>query len=153
MNQVKYPEKISFYKKNMANLQVNLKKPEADDSGKIVPGREGCVFFEMAAAIKGDAEGRIDWKNKVVMKIGVNDIGQILAFLNGKASECKLFHKSKSGSSTCEMSPGQNGSLAVKIGKKNEDTQAFASMYLSPADIVILRTVLTAGLPLMLGWN
>ena len=153
MNQIKYPEKISFYKKNMANLQVNLKKPEADDDGKIIPGREGCVFFEMASAIKGDPDGRIDWKNKVIMKIGVNDIGQILAFLNGKASECKLFHKSKTGSSTCEMTAGTNGSLGVKIGKKSGETSLFSSMYLSPGDIVVLRTMLTSGLPKMLGWD
>lgn len=150
---IKYPEKISFYRKGMGELQVNLKRPEADESGKIVSGKEGCIFFEMAPAIKNDPDGRIDWKAKAIMKIGVNDVGQILAFLNGKAETVKLFHKTASGSSTCEMAPGQNGSLGVKLSKKVGEVNNFASTYLSPSDVQILRSVLTAGLPTMLGWN
>lgn len=147
---VKYPEKLSFYKKGMAELQVNLKRPTVDESGKITDS--GCMFFEMAPAIKGDPEGRIDWKAKAIMKIGVNDVGQILAFLNGKAETVKLFHKTATGSSTCEMAPGQNGSLGVKLSKKVGEDNNFASTYLSPSDVQILRAVLGAGLPVMLGW-
>jgi len=148
---IKYPEKLSFYRKGMGELQVNLKRPTTDADGKITDS--GCIFFEMAPAIKGDADGRIDWKSKSIMKIGVNDVGQILAFLNGKAEKVALIHKTATGSSNCTMEPGTNGSIKVALGKTAGDNKTFASSYLSPSDVQILRAALTAGLPTMLGWS
>lgn len=154
MSHIKFPESVSFYKKT-AELQVKMKKPEADADGRIVKGKDGCMFFEMGKAIPGDANGRIDWNNKIVMKIGVNDIGQLLAFLSGKTDVCKLFHKNANGaSSTCELSAGEKGSVGVRISKKvDENAQAIsAQLYLSGPDSIILEELLKASLPVILGY-
>jgi hypothetical protein len=153
MSQVKYPESVSFYKKS-AELQVKLKKPEADADGRIVKGKEGCMFFEAARAIPGDPDGRIDWPSKIIMKIGVNDIGQMVAFLSGKSSECKLFHKNATGaSSTLEFSSGEKGSVGVRIAKKAADaTLTSAQLYLSGPDTIVLEEILKASLPIVLGY-
>ena len=152
MSTVKYPETVSFYKKT-AELQVKLKKPEVDDAGRIVKGKEGCMFFEAARAIPNDPDGRIDWNNKIIMKIGVNDIGQMVAFLSGKTDTCKLFHKNSSGAaSTLEMSVGEKGSVGVRIAKKVGDTVTDARLYLSGSDSIILEELLKHSLPITLGY-
>ncbi len=154
MSTVKYPESVSFYKKS-AELQVKLKKPETDADGRIIKGKEGCMFFEAARAIPGDPDGRIDWPSKIIMKIGVNDIGQLVAFLSGRADSCKLFHKNASGaSSTLELSAGEKGSVGVRIGKKLGENQQVSSaqLYLSGPDSIILEELLKASLPIVLGY-
>ena len=152
MSTIKFSETVSFYKKT-AELQVKLKKPEADDFGKIIKGKEGCMFFEAARAIPNDPDGRIDWSNKIIMKIGVNDIGQMLAFLTGRVETCKLFHKNASGAaSTLEMSAGEKGSVGLRIAKKIGDTVTSAQLYLSCPDSIILEELLKAALPLTLGY-
>jgi hypothetical protein len=152
MSTAKYPETVSFYKKT-AELQVKLKKPEIDDNGRIIKGKEGCMFFEAARGIPNDPEGRIDWDSKIIMKIGVNDIGQLVAFLSGKSEECKLFHKNASGASTTlEMKPGEKGSVGVRISKKVGDTTSAAQLYLSGPDSIILEELLKHSLPITLGY-
>ena len=152
MNNIKFPETVSFYKKT-AELQVKLKKPEVDDNGRIIKGKEGCMFFEAAKAIPGDPDGRIDWNSKIIMKIGVNDIGQMLAFLSGKTDTCKLFHKNASGAaSNLEMQNGEKGSVGVRIAKKVGDTVTDARLFLSGPDSVVLEELLKAALPVTLGY-
>jgi hypothetical protein len=152
MSTIKYPETVSFYKKT-AELQVKLKKPEADDQGRIVKGKEGCMFFEAARAIPNDPDGRIDWNSKIIMKIGVNDIGQMIAFLTGKSDTCKLFHKNSTGAaSTLEMTAGEKGSVGVRIAKKVGETVTSAQLYLSGPDSIVLEELLKHSLPLTLGY-
>jgi hypothetical protein len=153
MSFIKYPESVSFYKKT-AELQVKLKKPEADADGRIIKGKEGCMFFEAAKAIPGDPDGRIDWNSKIVMKIGVNDIGQMAAFLSGKTDSCKLFHKNSTGaSSTLELSGGTEGSVGFNISRKEADnTLKNAKLFLSGPDSIVLEELLKASLPIVLGY-
>lgn len=151
MNAIKYAETIKFYKKT-AELQVKLLKPEADESGKII--KEGCIFFEMADAIPGDPEGRIDWRNKIIMKIGVNDIGVLLNALKFDLPEAKLFHKTSTGTSTFQFAKGKNpGTYGVSLYKTLGEQKLQSRMYLSSADVMILEEILRAGLPVILGWS
>lgn len=151
MNTIKYAETVKFYKKT-AELQVKLLKPEADESGKIT--KEGCLFFEMAQAIPGDTEGRIDWKNKIIMKIGINDLGALLNGIRYELPEVKLFHKTASGTSTFTLAKGQNpGTYGVSLYKVAGEQKLQARMYLNSADLIVLEKVLEAGLPVILGWS
>lgn len=153
MSTAKYPETVSFYKKT-AELQVKLKKPDVDDNGRIIKGKEGCMFFEAARGIPNDPDGRIDWDSKIIMKIGVNDIGQLVAFLSGRTTECKLFHKNASGASTnLELSAGDKGSVGVRISKKTAEGQVLnAQLYLSGPDSIVLEELLKHSLPITLGY-
>lgn len=154
MSYIKYPESVSFYKKT-AELQVKLKKPEADADGRIIKGKEGCMFFEAARAIPNDPDGRIDWPSKIIMKIGVNDIGAMLSFLVANRDvPCKLFHKNSTGASTnLEMAKGNEGSVGLRVFKTAADgTKLAAQLYLSAADTMILEELLKAALPVTLGY-
>jgi hypothetical protein len=153
MSYIKYPETVEFYKKRNT-LQVKLKKPVADDAGKIADRGEGCLFFEVANAIPGDADGRIDWNTKIVMKIGMNDIAKLLAFKAQEGEECKLFHKTAAGSSTLSLKLGTNpGTYSFNIGKVVGDQKSYVNVYLSAEDMTVLRELLRAALPTILGWN
>lgn len=150
MNTIKYPETVKFYKKS-AELQVKLAKPQADEDGKI--SRKGAIFFEIAKALPGDANGRIDWANKIIMKIGTNDIAQIVHGLRTKAPEIKLFHQNDAGSSSCNIKPGNQGSYQLSVFKTAGEDKKNASLYLSGPDMLVLTNLLQASLPVTLGWS
>lgn len=149
-NAIKYPETVKFYKKN-AELQLKIAKPEGDERGGV--GKKGAVFLEIAKAIPGDENGRIDWQNKIVMKIGTNDIGNIVYGLKTRSPEIKIFHQNQAGSSACSVKPGQNGSYQVSVFKNAGDQKSNASLYLSGPDMVVFSNLLQAALPVTLGWS
>lgn len=149
-NAIKYPETVKFYKKN-AEVQFKIAKPEADERGGI--GKKGAVFLEIAKAIPGDENGRIDWQNKIVMKIGTNDIAEIVYGLKTRSPEIKLFHKNSVGNTACNIKPGQNGSFQLSVFKNAGDVKSNASLYLSGPDMVVLSNLLQASLPVTLGWS
>jgi hypothetical protein len=149
MSYIKYPEAVKFYKKK-SELQVKLAKPETDEAGKTV--KKGAVFFEIANAIPGSEEGRIDWSNKIIMKIGTNDIAQILHGLRTRAAEIKLFHQNDTGSTTCIIKPGNEGSFGLQIFKTVGNDKKNSQLYLSGPDMVVLSSLLDAALPVTLGW-
>lgn len=148
---IKYPEAVKFYKKS-SELQVKLAKPQADESGKIT--RKGAVFFEIAKALAGgDARNpRMDWANKIIMKIGTNDVAQIMHGLRTKQPEIKLFHQNAEGNSSCIIKPGNEGSYQVSVFKTAGEVKKNASLYLSGPDMIVLTNLLQASLPVTLGW-
>jgi hypothetical protein len=153
MTNIKYPEAVKFYKKK-SELQVKLAKPEADEAGKIV--KKGAVFFEIANAIGGDTEGRIDWNNKIIMKIGTNDIAAILHGLRTRQKEIKLFHQNDAGSSTCVIKEGEGqyaGTFGLQVFKTVGQEKKQSSVFLSGPDMVVLSNLLDAALPATLGWS
>ncbi len=150
-NKIKYAETLKFHKRK-AELQVKIAKPEADEAGRI--SRKGCVFFEIANALPSSGtDTRMDWSNKIVMKIGVNDIAQMLYGLRTRAPEIKLYHQNDSGSSACNIKPGNEGSFSFSIFKKMGEQTSQASLFLSGPDVMVLTTLLQASLPVTLGWS
>lgn len=151
MSYIKFPETVEFYKKRNT-LQLKMKKPKVDESGKITDS--GCLFFEAANAIPNDPDGRIDWNTKIIMKIGVNDIAKLLAFIPKEGEECKLFHKTAAGSSSLSLKLGTNpGTYSVNIGKTTGEQKSYVNVYLDSADMTVFRELLRASLPTILGWN
>lgn len=150
-NPVKYAETLKFHKKK-SELQVKIAKPEADESGRIT--RRGCVFFEIANAIDPNAQDtRMDWNNKIVMKIGVNDIAQILYGLRTRQPEIKLYHQNDAGSSSCNIKAGNEGSFGFSIFKKVGEQSSNSSLFLSGPDVLVLCSLLEASLPVTQGWS
>ena len=93
-----------------------------------------------------DANGNasFDWKNKensVTIKLGENDVGELLAALNGakghvgQKAEQGLYHKNLKGSSSLQFAKVENGykvRLASKVGEKL--TQVTQVLSLSDAE-------------------
>ena len=151
-NTIKYAETVKFHKKQ-AELQVKLAKPEVDAEGRIT--RKGAVFFEIAKALPGsDAEPKMDWSNKIIMKIGVNDIAVILDTYERRLPETNLFHKTEAGTTTCKIKAGNEDSYSIGISKKIGDQAPLqAGLYLSAPDMTVLILMLRSALPTILGWS
>lgn len=144
-----YPEPVKFHKRT-SQLQVHLKKPYT----KVVNDREeisrGCLFFEIANAVAGS--DRMDWDNKINMKIGVTDIGKILAGLKS-GSEIKIYHENGQGNSALNIATGQQpGTYSFNFSKKVGEDLKRANIYLNTEDMNVFMILLQSGLPQMLGW-
>ena len=142
-----YPEPVKFHKKT-SQLQVQLKRPSVKDDGEIV---RGCMFFEIAKP--KDGSDKMDWDNKINMKIGVPDIGKILAGLKSR-TEIKIYHENTRGNTALNIAEGQQpGTYAFSFSKKEGDNVNRAMIYLNAEDMNVLLILLEAGLPQMLGWS
>lgn len=61
---------------------------------------KGAIFLDAAVQ---NGEKQFDWENKIIMKWGLSDIGAVLALLQNRTTEAKLFHKSEKATSTFEL--------------------------------------------------
>lgn len=142
-----YPEPVKFHKRS-SQLQVQLKKPSVSDTNEIM---RGCMFFEIANAKEGT--DRMDWDNKINMKIGVSDIGKILAGLKSR-NEIKIYHENSRGNSALNIAEGQQpGTYGFKFSKKENGELKSAMIYLNAEDMNVFLILLESGLPQMLGWS
>ena len=141
-----YPESVKFHKK-AAQMQVHLKKPSFKDGESV----RGAMFFEIAKAI--DNSDKMDWDNKITMKIGVADIGKILAGLKS-GQDIKIYHQNSQGSSALNIVGGQQpGTYAFQYSKKVADDLKNAMIYLNAEDMNVFMLLIQAGMTSMLGWS
>lgn len=148
----KYPQPVKFHKKT-AQLQVDLKpaREEQLPDGK-VKVEEGCLFFSLAKALD-DNSGKMDWNNKILMKIEHNDIAKII--VNVRSSKpVDIFHKSsETKSTTLKVEAGNPGTYKLTMGIKDVQRQAMYSIYLSSEDMFVLFNLMESSIPLTLGWK
>jgi hypothetical protein len=147
---IKYPQPLKFHKK-VAQLQVDLVRPKEDENGRL---KDGCLFLSVAKA-KGDDSGRMDWDNKINMKLDPVDIAEIVTKVRSGVP-AKLFHKSeKAGSvTTLEVSAGdREGTYKWFINKSIGEQKNFGNIYLDQRDMFHLFTMFEAALPVISGWT
>lgn len=141
-----FPEPVKFHKRS-SQLQVHLKKPYVKEGDEI---SRGCLFFEIANAVEGS--DRMDWDNKINMKIGVSDIGKILAGLKS-GQDIKIYHENAQGNSALNIASGQQpGTYSFSFSKKVGSDLKRSQIYLNAEDMNVIMILLQSGLPLMLGW-
>jgi hypothetical protein len=158
MSKVTYPQNLKFHKK-VAQLQIDLFKArdEETSAGKIT-SKEGAVFFAIAKSLGPDTD-RMDWDNKITMKISPTDISKIVVGCRKRSFPVDLIHRSeKTGrTTTLKIEPGQREgtyrwTIAANYGKDDNRNQ-FVSIYLSDEDMFLVFNVLEASVPLILGWS
>jgi hypothetical protein len=149
----KYPQPVKFHKKT-AQFQVDLKPAReiADESTGKLKVEEGCIFFSLAKALE-DGSGRMDWNNKILMKIEPNDIAKIVVGLKSNKS-VDIFHKSSEvKSTTLKIEAGQNpGTYKFTMGMKDGSRNLMGNIYLNSEDLFVIFNLLEASIPLTLGW-
>lgn len=146
---IKYPQPLKFHKKT-AQLQVDLVRPKEDDNGRI---KSGCLFLSLAKALD-DNSGRMDWDNKINMKLDPVDISKIVTGVRS-GQPVKLFHKSDSAGSvtTLNVEAGNPGSFKWFISKAVGDDKKLGNIYLDSGDMFHLFTMFEASLPVISGWT
>lgn len=79
-------------------------KPNARGTGAVIRfgfnKAKQCLFVDAAAQV---GEKQFDWENKITMKWGLSDLGTMIATLQGRQGQGKLFHQSEKANSSFEL--------------------------------------------------
>jgi len=120
-NKNDYPQTLACYKNykdgNGGAIQFKLSvRPIKEKENEWIRN----VFIE-AANQMGDQE--FNWKNKIVMKLGLPDIGSIKAVLSRRDSEAKLFHKNPKGNTVFEIKEQGTGRTGYYMNIKRNPNE------------------------------
>lgn len=144
-------------------------KPRRDGggcaSGWELGSKKDAVFLAVAGQIgkmEGEDNAKFDWANKLQMKLGVTDIGEIVACLErrqkgiGPLKDGKhrgLFHKNASGTATLLFEEGQSGGWYMKIGiQRTGGTVQNLTHSLTFGEGATLLVLLRVAVERMYGW-
>lgn len=124
-------------------------------------GEYFVAFLEVASQLPNKDENgndRFDWDNKIIVKLEIVDIAEILSVLRGLkdqvGSKGSLFHESNNGNKMISFNYNTNNSsyyLRVSHKKPNGDLQAVQHS-ISPAEGIILGELLKRAVVKVHGW-
>jgi hypothetical protein len=149
---IKFPQPLKFHKKT-AQLQIDLVRPKEEEVEGKVRVKDGCLFLSLAKA-KEDGSDRMDWDNKINMKLDPVDIAEIVTKVR-KNQPAKLFHKSEAAGSTTtlDVGPGEReGTYKWFINKTVGGNKNLGNIYLDQKDMFHIFTMFEAALPVISGW-
>lgn len=154
MNEVTSPEKTRTAYPN----GYTIYKPTQRGSGGAVRlnlnTEKNAVFVEAAAQ---SGERQFDWESKIIMKWGLSDIGNVLAVLQGRTAQAKLFHKTEVASSACELvrrDDPERAPYAFKISRQEEadKSRRRVALPLTHPEAALLETALRMAAERIMGW-
>ena len=115
---------------------------------------KGAVFVDGAAQI---GEKQFDWDQKITMKWGLADLGQVLATLQGRLPQAKLFHQSDKANSAFELTPREDPERApylLSLSRQDSSDKSLrkVTIPLTHGEAAVLDTALRAAVTKLLGW-
>ncbi len=133
-------------------------KPNSRNTGGVIrfglnPAK-AAVFVDAA---NQSGERQFDWDQKITMKWGFADIGGVLAVLQGRHPEAKLFHKTDSATSAFGLIARQEPDRAPYLMSVSRQEAADKSVRkvtipVTHAEAAILETALRTAVNRLLGW-
>lgn len=133
-------------------------KPNSRGTGGVVRfglnRTKGCVFVDAASQ---SGEKQFDWENKITMKWGLADLGMVLATLQGRQPQAKLFHQSEKANSAFELSPREDPERApflLSISRQESADRSVrkVTIPLTHGEAAVLETALRAAVTRVLRW-
>ncbi|MCX6877063.1 MAG: hypothetical protein NTW21_25120 [Verrucomicrobia bacterium] len=128
-------------------------------------GNGGVVRFGLnlaKAALFVDAanqagEKQFDWENKFTMKWGLADVGPVLATLQGRQPQAKLFHQSEKGNSAFELTLREDPERApylLSISRQDASDKSVrkVSIPLTHGEAAVLEAALRTVVARLVGW-
>lgn len=133
-------------------------KPNQRGSGGAIRfslNAEKEAIFISAAAQSG--EKQFDWDNKIIMKWGLSDIGAVLALLQNRTTEAKLFHKSEKATSSFELTLRDDPERApymLNISRQELADKSLrkVSLPMTHPEAAILEAALRTAISRIVGW-
>lgn len=133
-------------------------KPNSRGSGGVIRfglNRAKAAVFLDAANQSG--EKQFDWENKLTMKWGLSDLGTVLAVLQGRQLQAKLFHQGEKASSTFELTLRDDPERAPYLVTVTRQSAADKSLRkvtvpLTHGEAAVLETALRAAVTRLLHW-
>ncbi len=140
------------------NAEYAIYKPNGRGNGGVIrfeQNRAKRAVFVDAAVQSG--EKQFDWEQKITMKWGLADLGAVLATLQGRQPQAKLFHQSEKANSAFELTFRDDPERAPYFMSMSRQETASKSVKkvtipVSHAEGAILETALRAAITRMLGW-
>ena len=128
-------------------------------------GNGGVVRFSLnraKAAVFVDAtlqsgEKQFDWENKITMKWGISDLGNVLATLQGRTPQVKLFHQSEKASSAFELTLREDPDRApyfLSISRQDATDKSLrkVTIPLTHGEAAVLETAVRSAIVRLLKW-
>jgi hypothetical protein len=140
------------------STEYAIYKPNSRGSGGVIRfginRTKGSVFVDAASQ---SGEKAFDWENKITMKWGLSDLGAVLATLQGRQPQAKLFHQSEKANSAFELVPRDDPERApylMTISRQNAADKALrkVTIPLTHAEAAVLETALRAAITRLLRW-
>lgn len=133
-------------------------KPNSRGSGGVV--RFGLNPVKAAMFVDGAAqagEKQFDWDNKITMKWSLADIGPVLATLQGRQPQAKLFHQSEKANSAFDLTfrdDPERAPYALSISRQDAADKSLrkVSIPLTHAEAAILEAALRTAISRLIGW-
>lgn len=115
---------------------------------------KASVFVDGAAQ---SGEKQFDWENKITMKWGLSDLGTVLAALQGRLPQAKLFHQSEKANSIFELTYQDEPDRAPYLLSISRQAAADKSLRkvtipLNHGEAAVLETAIRASIIRLLGW-
>ena len=137
--------------KDLSNFYP-IYKPNGKGTGAAIQFKpdfdKGCIFINAANQA---GEKSYNWDSKVIMKLGMSDIGKIIATLARRTTECKLFHKSERGQTTFDLKPGTKYGYMLNTTSTISDSRV--NLPVSDDEAEILLTLLRSVVPIFSRWT
>lgn len=116
--------------------------------------QKAAMFIDAAAQ---SGEKQFDWDSKIIMKWGLSDIGAVLALLQHRTAEAKLFHKAEKSTSTFEMILREDPERApymLNISRREIDDTSVrkVSLPMTHPEAAILEVALRTAVSRIIGW-
>ena len=133
-------------------------KPNSRGNGGVVRfglnRAKGSVFVDAA---NQSGEKQFDWDHKITMKWGLTDIGSVLATLQGRLPQAKLFHQTEKANSAFELTPREDPERApyfLSISRQDATDKSLrkVTIPLTHGEAAVLETALRAAVSQLLGW-
>lgn len=140
------------------SCEYAIYKPNSRGTGGVVRfdlNRAKASIFVDAAAQSG--EKQFDWENKITMKWGLADAGSVLAALQGRLPQAKLFHQSDKANSACDLIYQDDPDRAPYLLSVSRQEAADKSLRkvtipLTHGEAAVLESALRAAVARLLGW-
>ncbi len=133
-------------------------KPNSRGTGGVVRfGLNLAKASMFVDAAKQAGEKQFDWENKITMKWGLADLGTVLATLQARVPQAKLFHQSEKGNSAFELTRQDDPERApylLVISRQNAADKSLRKVTLpiSHGEAAVLETALQTAIARLLGW-
>jgi acyl-CoA synthetase (AMP-forming)/AMP-acid ligase II len=140
------------------NTEYAIYKPNSRGGGGVIRfglNRAKAAVFLEAAPQSG--EKQFNWDQKIIMKWGLADIGAVLAVLQCRTTEAKLFHRSQKANSAFDLTLRDDPARApflMSISRQSFADKSLRKVIIpvSHAEASVLETALRTAVTRMLGW-
>lgn len=133
-------------------------KPNSRGTGGVIRfglnRTKGCIFVDAA---NQSGEKQFDWENKITMKWGLQDLGAMLATLQGKLPQAKLFHQSEKANSAFELTlrdDPERPPYLISLSRQDASDKAVrkVTLPLTHGEAAVLEAALHAAVARVLRW-